>query len=108
MFEARAKVTVSLPSGLKWVEKLVDGHVDRVKLPTDYLQLSENEILFAATELHSWGGGFQVTIYETALAKYATGGAQRVGPRLLRPRRREAARAQLHLCPQSPGRSNQL
>jgi hypothetical protein len=55
MFEARAKVTVSLPSGLKWVEKLVDGHVDRVKLPTDYLQLSENEILFAATELYSWG-----------------------------------------------------
>ena len=34
---------------------LVDKHVDRVRLPTDYLQLSENEILFAATELYSWG-----------------------------------------------------
>lgn len=56
-FGTGTKITISLPSGLRWVEKLIDKHVDRVKLPTDYLQLSENEILFAKTELYSWGDG---------------------------------------------------
>ena len=54
-FETGTKVTVSLPSGLRWIERLIDRHVDRVRLPTDYLQLSEDEILFAKTELYSWG-----------------------------------------------------
>ena len=46
---------MSLPSGLKWAEKLIDKCVDRVRMQTDYIELPENEILFARTEPYSWG-----------------------------------------------------
>ena len=57
MFKTSSKFTLSLPSGLKWTEKLIDKYVDRVRMPTDYIELPENEILFARTELYSWGEG---------------------------------------------------
>jgi transposase len=39
----------------KWVQNYIDKHRDNIIYPDDYLQINENEIIYAATELLNWG-----------------------------------------------------
>lgn len=57
LFRRGHKFTVALPTGRKWVEKLLDTHCDSIASPTHYLETGQEEALYVATEFHRWGVG---------------------------------------------------
>jgi hypothetical protein len=48
--------TMAVPSGRKWVEAVIERHCESAASPRNYHELSGNEALYAATDLHKWGG----------------------------------------------------
>lgn len=55
LFNRRHKFTIAVPSGRKWVEKIIDEYYETIQSPTNYLQLDDDESLFVQTVLHKWG-----------------------------------------------------
>ena len=51
----RHKFTISLPTGRKWVENILNAHCGRIASPRNYIMVGENEALYATTELYRWG-----------------------------------------------------
>ena len=55
LYRRKYKFTVSVPTGRKWVEQLIDKHYENIALPQNYLIVKEDEALYAVTELIKWG-----------------------------------------------------
>ncbi|NOY74253.1 MAG: transposase [Kiritimatiellaeota bacterium] len=57
LYRRRHKFTIALPGGRKWVEKIIDGHLDTIASPDNYITFDKDEAVHASTELHKWGEG---------------------------------------------------
>jgi transposase len=57
MLKLRHHFTMAVPSGLKWVEEVVDGLAAEIQSPANYRSVDDSEALFMATKLLSWGEG---------------------------------------------------
>ncbi len=55
LYQRRHKFTIALPSGRKWIERILDRHWENIASPTNYLITGEEEALYVATELYKWG-----------------------------------------------------
>lgn len=55
LFERRHKFTIALPAGRKWVESIIDSHIDTIQSPLNYHKLDDGESLFVKSVLHRWG-----------------------------------------------------
>ena len=55
MLNRRHHFTIAVPSGRKWVEKIIDQYHDEIASPQNYLQINGREALYATTHLHKWG-----------------------------------------------------
>jgi len=55
LFKRRHKFTIAVPTGRKWVEKILDKHCDGIASPANYLLTAGGEALYVATEFHKWG-----------------------------------------------------
>ena len=55
LFRRRHKFTIALPTGRKWVEKILDRHREDIALPANYLTTGEDEALYCTTEFYRWG-----------------------------------------------------
>jgi transposase len=55
LFSRRHKFTIAIPTGRKWVEKILDKHCDNVASPANYLSTGEGEALYSTTEILKWG-----------------------------------------------------
>ena len=55
LFIRRHKFTVSVPTGRKWVEKILDKHYENIASPANYLSSGEDEALYTSTEFFKWG-----------------------------------------------------
>jgi transposase len=51
----RHHFTIAVPSGRKWVEALIDKHVESIASPSNYREVGENEALYMSTVLYKWG-----------------------------------------------------
>ena len=57
LYRRHHKFTIALPGGRRWVEKIIDGHLDSIASPKNYITLDKDEAVYASTELHKWGEG---------------------------------------------------
>ena len=55
LLERRHHFTIALPSRQKWVEAIIDEHLDSIASPSNYREVGENEGLFISTVLYKWG-----------------------------------------------------
>lgn len=55
LFERRHHFTIAVPSGLKWVEAIIEKHYETITSPENYRQINDSEALFVATDLCKWG-----------------------------------------------------
>jgi len=55
LYKQKHKFTIAAPSGRKWIENIIDEHVDAIASPQNYLSLNDDEALYAGTTLHKWG-----------------------------------------------------
>ena len=55
LLACRHHFTLSVPSGRKWVETLIDRHHETISLPEHYIEVNDNEALYAVTHLYKWG-----------------------------------------------------
>jgi transposase len=55
LYRRRHKFTIALPAGRKWVERIIDEHLDGIASPENYLSIDKDEALYASTTLHKWG-----------------------------------------------------
>jgi transposase len=46
---------LAVPISRKWVRIIIDKHKDKITYPDNYLQLNEDEMVYAATEKFNWG-----------------------------------------------------
>ena len=52
----RLHFTIALPIGRKWVEEIIEEHIDSVASPANYREVGENGTpLYMATKLYKWG-----------------------------------------------------
>jgi len=55
LYKRKHKFTVSVPTGRKWVERLLDEHYESIASPRNYLSINKTESLYASTTLYKWG-----------------------------------------------------
>jgi transposase len=55
LFKRKHKFTIAIPSGRKWVEKIIDRYYENIQSPANYLQLDDDEALYVKTVLYKWG-----------------------------------------------------
>jgi transposase len=55
LLRRRHNFTIAVPSGRKWVETVIDGHLESITSPTNYREVGENEALHTTTVLYKWG-----------------------------------------------------
>jgi len=55
VLERRHHFTLAVPSGLKWVEDVIDKHYESIASPQNYQSISESESLYVVSNLHKWG-----------------------------------------------------
>lgn len=55
LFKRKHKFTIAVPSGRRWVEKIIDCFYENIQSPSNYLQLDDDEALYVKTVLHKWG-----------------------------------------------------
>lgn len=55
LFLRHHKFTIAVPSGRKWVRKIIDRYYETIQSPDNYLQLDKDESLFVKSVLHKWG-----------------------------------------------------
>ena len=55
LFSRRHKFTIAVPSGRRWVEKIIDRYYENIQSPANYLQLDDDEALYVKTVLYKWG-----------------------------------------------------
>jgi len=55
LLEQRYHFTMAVPTTRKWVEAILDQHVDSILSPTNYLRINDKEALYVASTLHKWG-----------------------------------------------------
>lgn len=54
LFQRKQKFTISIPSGRKWIENILEKHKEKIAYPSNYLEF-EGESLYAVTEPYKWG-----------------------------------------------------
>ncbi len=55
LYRCKHKFTLAVPSGRKWVEKIIDQHHDRIASPSNYFSVGNDEAFYAVIHLHKWG-----------------------------------------------------
>jgi transposase len=55
LYKHNHKFTIAVPAGRKWVEQVMDEHIESIASPGKYLSLSKDEALYADTTLYQWG-----------------------------------------------------
>jgi transposase len=55
LFLRRHKFTIAVPSGRKWVEKILDTHYENITSPANYIVTGQDEALYAVSKLYKWG-----------------------------------------------------
>ncbi len=55
LYAKRHHFTIAVPSKRKWVEKYLDQHGETIASPENYVNMGEEETLYATTQLHKWG-----------------------------------------------------
>ncbi len=55
LFARHYHFTLAVPSGRKWVQRIIDLYYESAQSPTYYRAISEKESLFVVTHLHAWG-----------------------------------------------------
>ena len=55
LYKQKHKFTIAAPSGRKWIENIIDEHYESISSPRNYLSLTNDEALYAATSLYKWG-----------------------------------------------------
>jgi len=55
LFARKHKFTIALPTGRKWIRKLLDKHCDKIASPASYVMVGEDEALYVASEFYKWG-----------------------------------------------------
>lgn len=55
LYKRKHQFTIAAPCGRKWVEQVIDEHVESIASPKNYLSLNKDEALYAATTLYKWG-----------------------------------------------------
>ena len=55
VLKRRHHLTIAVPSGLKWVEEVIDRHYEFIVSPRYYRQIDDSEALYVATDLRNWG-----------------------------------------------------
>jgi transposase len=55
LYRRRHKFTIAVPSGRKWIERIIDNYVANIASPSNYLTSDKDEALYAVTHLHKWG-----------------------------------------------------
>lgn len=55
LYRRKHHFTISVPTGRKWIERIIDKHYENIASPRNYLTMNDNEALYAVTELHKWG-----------------------------------------------------
>lgn len=55
LLDKRYHFTIAVPSGLKWVQSLINLHYESISSPRNYRQIDDDESLHVVTERRSWG-----------------------------------------------------
>lgn len=55
LLACRHHFTIAVPAGRKWVEEMIEEHVESVASPSNYREVGENEALYMSTKLYKWG-----------------------------------------------------
>ena len=55
VLERRHHFTIAVPSGLTWVEEVIDMHDQSIASPQNYQPIDDSEALYVATDLRKWG-----------------------------------------------------
>ena len=55
LLAAHHHFTIAVPAGRKWVEAIIEEHVESVTSPSNYREVGENEALYMSTKLYKWG-----------------------------------------------------
>jgi len=55
IFKRRHHFTITVPSGRKWVEAVIDRHYETIASPENYKQIDDAEALYVTTDLRKWG-----------------------------------------------------
>jgi transposase len=55
LYKRSHKFTIAVPVARKWVEQIIDDHIDSIASPEKYLSLNKDEALYADTTLYKWG-----------------------------------------------------
>jgi hypothetical protein len=56
LFKRHHKFTIAIPTGRKWVEKILKKHYGNIASPSNYLITGDDEALYVTTEFYKWGG----------------------------------------------------
>lgn len=55
LFHRRHKFTIAVPTGRKWVEKILDTHYENITSPANYIVTGQDEALYAVSKFYKWG-----------------------------------------------------